>query len=225
MGQKINPIMFRLGVGGTWNSRWFASGADYRSSLHEDLAMRRYLQKDLKQAGIAKVLIERTHKKCRISIHSARPGLIIGKKGADIERIRKNLSGFTSSEINLNVVEVPKPEIDATLIAQSIAQQLERRVAFRRAMKRAVQSAMRSGAEGIKIICSGRLNGLEISRTEWYLEGRVSLQTLRADIDYGSSAAHTAYGICGVKVYVCKKNAPESNQASSTDRRALNKGN
>ncbi|AHA28269.1 30S ribosomal protein S3 [Candidatus Liberibacter americanus] len=223
MGQKINPIMFRLGVNRTWDSRWFANGSDYSSFLHEDLSIRKYLQKDLKQAGIAKILIERTHKKCRVTIHSARPGLIIGKKGVDIDRIRKKISAMTSSEVHLNVVEVPKPEIDAALIAQSIAQQLERRVVFRRAMKRAVQSAMRLGVEGIKVICAGRLNGVELSRTEWYLEGRVSLQTLRANIDYGCASAETAYGICGVRVYVCKGNIASSENASSSDRRSLDK--
>ncbi|MBY7649359.1 MAG: 30S ribosomal protein S3 [Candidatus Liberibacter europaeus] len=225
MGQKINPIMFRLGVNRLSDSRWFASGSDYPSFLHEDLAMRKYLQHDLKQAAVAKILIERTHKKCRVAVHSARPGLIIGKKGVDIDRIRKKLSGMTSSEVHLNVVEVSKPEIDATLIAQSIAQQLERRVLFRRAMKRAVQSAMRFGVDGIKVICAGRLNGAELSRTEWYLEGRVSLQTLRADIDYGAAIAKTAYGICGVKVYVCKGEILDSKGVTDSNNRVLDKDN
>ncbi|MBA5724535.1 30S ribosomal protein S3 [Candidatus Liberibacter sp.] len=225
MGQKVNPIIFRLGVNRTWDSRWFARrGSDYASLLHEDLAMRKYLQKDLKQAGISKILIERPHMKCRIIIHSARPAFIIGKKGVDIERIRKKLSGMTSSEVHLNIVEVSKPEINATLIAQSVAQQLEKRVVFRRAMKRAVQSAMRFGVDGIKIICAGRLNGLELSRTEWYLEGRVSLQTLRADIDYGSAEARTVYGICGVKVYVCNGEILEHDSMASSQR-ALEKDN
>ncbi|WP_354688000.1 30S ribosomal protein S3 [Candidatus Liberibacter africanus] len=202
MGQKINPILFRLGANCTWSSRWFAQGSEYGNFLHEDLEIRKYLQSNLKHAGIAKILIERTHKKCRITVYSSRPGLIIGKKGTDIEKVRKKLAQMTASEIYLSVNEVSKPEINASLIAQSVAQQLEKRVVFRRAMKRAVQSAMRFGVEGIKIICSGRLNGLELSRTEWYLEGRVPLQTLRAHIDYGAAVADTAYGTCGVKVYV-----------------------
>lgn len=194
MGQKINPIGFRLGINRTWDSRWFADNAEYGQLLHEDLKIRAYLMEELKSAGIAKVVIERPHKKCRVTIHSARPGLIIGKKGADIEKLRKKLSEMTNSETHLNIVEVRKPEVDATLVAQSIAQQLERRVAFRRAMKRAVQSAMRLGAEGIKITCAGRLGGAEIARTEWYREGRVPLHTLRADIDYGTAEAETAFG-------------------------------
>jgi len=204
MGQKINPIGFRLGINRTWDSRWYADTAEYGKLLHEDLKIRAYLIKELKQAGIAKVVIERPHKKCRVTIHSARPGLIIGKKGADIEKLRKKISSMTNSETHLNIVEVRKPEIDATLVAQSIAQQLERRVAFRRAMKRAVQSAMRLGAEGIRINCSGRLGGAEIARLEWYREGRVPLHTLRADIDYGVAEAHTAFGVCGIKVWIFK---------------------
>ena len=204
MGQKINPIGFRLGINRTWDSRWFADNAEYGQLLHEDLKMRKFVMNELKQAGISKVVIERPHKKCRVTIHSARPGLIIGKKGADIDKLRKKLSDMTNSETHLNIVEVRKPEIDATLVAQSIAQQLERRVAFRRAMKRAVQSAMRLGAEGIKITCAGRLGGAEIARTEWYREGRVPLHTLRADIEYGFSEARTTYGTIGVQVLVFK---------------------
>ena len=202
MGQKINPIGFRLGINRTWDSRWFADNAEYGKLLHEDLKIRKYLMTELKQAGIAKVVIERPHKKCRVTIHSARPGLIIGKKGADIEKLRKKISTMTNSETHLNIVEVRKPEVDATLVAQSITQQLERRIAFRRAMKRAVQSAMRLGAEGIKITCAGRLGGAEIARTEWYREGRVPLHTLRADIDYGFREARTASGRVGVKVWI-----------------------
>jgi len=204
MGQKINPVGLRLGINRTWNSRWFAGRGEYGKLLHEDLAIRAYLMQELVQAGIAKVVIERPHKKCRITIHSARPGLIIGKKGADIEKLRKKLQTMTKADTSLNIVEVRKPEVDAALIAQSIAQQLERRVAFRRAMKRAVQSAMRLGAEGIRINCSGRLGGAEIARMEWYREGRVPLHTLRADIDYATAEAKTVYGICGVKVWVFK---------------------
>jgi small subunit ribosomal protein S3 len=185
MGQKINPIGFRLGINRTWDSRWYANTGEYGKLLHEDIKIRDYLEKELKQAAISKVVIERPHKKCRVTIHAARPGLIIGKKGADIEKLRKKLTEMTQSETHLNIVEVRKPETDATLVAQSIAQQLERRIAFRRAMKRAVQSAMRLGAEGIRINCSGRLGGAEIARMEWYREGRVPLHTLRADVDYG----------------------------------------
>ncbi|WP_176083474.1 30S ribosomal protein S3 [Martelella sp. HB161492] len=227
MGQKINPIGFRLGINRTWDSRWFADNHEYGKLLHEDLKIRAYLLKELKQAGIAKVVIERPHKKCRVTIHSARPGLIIGKKGADIEKLRRKLSTMTDSEMHLNIVEVRKPETDATLVAQSIAQQLERRVAFRRAMKRAVQSAIRLGAEGIKITCGGRLGGAEIARTEWYREGRVPLHTLRADIDYGTAEAETAYGVCGIKVWIFKGEILEHDPMAS-ERRALegdNKGN
>ena len=204
MGQKINPIGFRLGINRTWDSRWFADNAEYGQLLHEDLKIRAYLMEELKQAGIAKVVIERPHKKCRVTIHSARPGLIIGKKGADIEKLRKRVSEMTKSETHLNIVEVRKPEIDAQLVAESIAQQMERRVSFRRAMKRGVQNAMRMGALGIRVNVSGRLGGAEIARTEWYREGRVPLHTLRADIDYALSEAETPYGIIGVKVWIFK---------------------
>lgn len=204
MGQKINPIGFRLGINRTWDSRWFATKGEYGKLLHEDIAIREYLEKELAAASISKVVIERPHKKCRVTIHSARPGIIIGKKGADIEKLRRKLGEMTSSEVHININELRKPEVDATIVAQSIAQQLERRVAFRRAMKRSVQSAMRLGALGIRINCSGRLGGAEIARMEWYREGRVPLHTLRADIDYGVASAATAYGICGIKVWVFK---------------------
>ena len=204
MGQKINPIGLRLGVNRTWDSRWFSSKGEYGKLLHEDMKIRELLMGALKQAAISKIVIERPHKKCRVNIHSARPGVVIGKKGADIDKLRKQVAKLTKSEVAINIVEVRKPEIDATLVADSIAQQLERRVAFRRAMKRAMQSAMRLGAEGIKIICSGRLGGAEIARSEAYREGRVPLHTLRADIDYGVATAHTAYGTCGIKVWVFK---------------------
>jgi len=204
MGQKINPIGFRLGINRTWDSRWFATKGEYGNLLHEDIAIREYLEKELSAASISKVVIERPHKKCRVTIHSARPGIIIGKKGADIEKLRRKLGEMTSSEVHININEVRKPEIDATIVAQSIAQQLERRVAFRRAMKRSVQSAMRLGALGIRINCAGRLGGAEIARMEWYREGRVPLHTLRADIDYGVASAATAYGICGIKVWIFK---------------------
>ena len=204
MGQKVSPVGLRLGVNRTWDSRWYADRDAYGSLLHEDLKLRKFIEKELSQAGISKVVIERPAKKCRVTVYSARPGVIIGKKGADIEKLRRKLAGMTDAEVSLNIVEVRKPEVDAKLIAENIAQQLERRVAFRRAMKRAVQSAMRLGALGIRINCAGRLGGAEIARTEWYREGRVPLHTLRADIDYGTSEAHTAYGVCGMKVWVFK---------------------
>ena len=179
MGQKINPVGLRVGINRTWDSRWFAGRDEYGKLLHEDMAIRAHIMKQQRPAGISKVVIERPHKKCRVTVHSARPGVLIGKKGADIEKLRSELARLTESEVHLNIVEVRKPEIDATLIAENIAQQLERRVAFRRAMKRAVQSALRLGAIGIRINVSGRLGGAEIARTEWYREGRVPLHTLR----------------------------------------------
>lgn len=218
MGQKINPIGLRLGINRTWDSRWYANTGEYGKLLHEDLKIRDILMSELKQSGVSKVVIERPHKKCRVTIHSARPGLIIGKKGADIEKLRKRLADLTGGDTSLNIVEVRKPEVDAILIAQSIAQQLERRIAFRRAMKRAVQSAMRLGAEGIRINCSGRLGGAEIARMEWYREGRVPLHTLRADVDYGRAEASTAYGICGVKVWVFKGEILEHDPMASERR-------
>jgi small subunit ribosomal protein S3 len=202
MGQKVNPIGLRLGINRTWDSRWFADKAEYGKLLHEDMKIREVLMKNLKQAAVSKIIIERPHKKCRVTIHSARPGVVIGKKGADIDKIRKMVAKLTASEVVINIVEVRKPEVDATLVADSIAQQLERRVAFRRAMKRAMQSAIRLGAQGIRISCSGRLGGAEIARQEQYREGRVPLHTLRADIDYGVATAHTAYGTCGIKVWI-----------------------
>jgi small subunit ribosomal protein S3 len=204
MGQKVNPIGLRLGVNRTWDSRWYAGRREYGKLLQEDLKLRKYIAKTRRQAGISKVVIERPHRKCRITVHSARPGILIGKKGTDIEKLRGELAAMSSSEVHLNIVEVRKPEIDATLVAESIAQQLERRVAFRRAMKRAVQSALRLGAQGIRINCSGRLGGAEIARMEWYREGRVPLHTLRANIDYGTALAETAYGIIGIKVWIFK---------------------
>ena len=204
MGQKVNPIGLRLGINRTWDSRWFASRGEYAKLLHEDMRIREVLMKELKQAAVSRIVIERPHKKCRVTIHSARPGVVIGKKGADIDKIRKTVAKLTDSEVVINIVEVRKPEVDAALVAESIAQQLERRVAFRRAMKRAVQSAIRLGAQGIRINCSGRLGGAEIARLEWYREGRVPLHTLRADVDYGVATAHTAYGTCGIKVWIFK---------------------
>ncbi len=203
MGQKVNAIGFRIGVNKTWDSRWFA-GSDYSAKLHEDYKIQDYLKRTLDAAGVSKVVIERPTKKAHITIHTARPGVVIGKKGADIDKIKKDLAKFTKDEVHLNIVPVAKPEIDATLIAESIAQQLEKRVAFRRAMKRSVQSCLRLGAQGIRINVSGRLGGAEIARMEWYREGRVPLHTLRSDIDYGTARSETAYGTIGVKVWVYK---------------------
>ena len=203
MGHKVNPIGLRLGINRTWDSRWYADSG-YGDMLHDDLEIRKALRKRLQQAGVSRIIIERPAKKARITIHTARPGVVIGKKGADIEKLRRDLQQMTGSDVHLNIVEIRKPEIDARLVAENIAQQLERRVAFRRAMKRAVQSAMRLGAQGIRINCGGRLGGAEIARTEWYREGRVPLHTLRADVDFGEATALTTYGTCGVKVWVFK---------------------
>jgi small subunit ribosomal protein S3 len=203
MGQKVNPIGLRLGINRTWDSRWYAS-KDYSTKLLQDIKLRAYVLENLKQAGVARVIIERAANKTNVTIHSARPGVIIGKKGSDIEKLRKDLSKFTGGEVTLNIVEIRKPELDAQLVADGIAQQLERRVSFRRAMKRAVQSAQRLGAGGIRVNCSGRLAGAEIARREWYREGRVPLHTLRADVDYATSRASTTYGIIGVKVWIFK---------------------
>jgi small subunit ribosomal protein S3 len=218
MGQKINPIGMRLQINRTWDSRWYADSKEYGDLLHEDLAIRAYIRKNASQAGISRVIIERPHKKCRVTIHAARPGVIIGKKGADIESLRKELAKLTASELHLNIVEVRKPEIDAQLVAENIGQQLERRVSFRRAMKRAVQNAMRMGALGVRVNCSGRLGGAEIARTEWYREGRVPLHTLRADIDYAHYEALTAYGIIGIKVWIYKGDIME-HDPQARDRR------
>src|SRR6266403_5871201 len=204
MGQKVNPPGLRHGINRTWDSRWYAGKNEYGKLLHEDMKIRKELGTQLKQAAVSKIVIARPHKQCQVTVHSARPGVVIGKKGADIEKLRKSVAKLTDSDVVINIVEIRKPELDATLVAESIAQQLERRVAFRRAMKRAVQSAMRLGAEGIRINCSGRLGGAEIARMEWYREGRVPLHTLRADVDYGHATAKTTYGTCGVKVWVFK---------------------
>ncbi|MBQ8464700.1 MAG: 30S ribosomal protein S3 [Alphaproteobacteria bacterium] len=203
MGQKVNPTGLRLGINRTWDSRWYAD-EKFTDYLHEDVKIKEFLKEKLAQAGISRIVIERPAKKARVTIHSARPGVVIGKKGQDIENLRKEIQKLTSSEVQLNILEVRKPELDAQLVADSVAQQLERRVAFRRAMKRVMQSALRLGAEGIKVSCSGRLGGAEIARTEYYREGRVPLHTLRADIDYATSTAHTTYGACGIKVWIYK---------------------
>ena len=218
MGQKVNPIGMRLQVNRTWDSRWFANTKEYSGLLQEDLKMRAFIKDECKQAGISKVIIERPHRKCRVTVHTARPGVIIGKKGADIESLRRKLANMTKSELHLNIVEVRKPELDAVLVGESIAQQLERRVSFRRAMKRAVQNAMRMGALGIRVNVAGRLGGAEIARTEWYREGRVPLHTLRADIDYAGIAAKTPYGIIGIKVWIFKGEIME-HDPSARDRR------
>ena len=220
MGQKVNPIGLRLGINRTWDSRWYAGKNEYGTLLHEDMKIREELMKALKQAAVSKIVIERPHKKCRVTIHSARPGVVIGKKGADIEKLRKQVAKLTDSDVVINIIEIRKPELDATLVAESIAQQLERRVAFRRAMKRAVQSAMRLGAQGIRINCSGRLGGAEIARMEWYREGRVPLHTLRADVDYGVATAFTTYGTCGVKVWIFKGEIMEHDSMAQDKRLA-----
>ncbi|MGV6812839.1 MAG: 30S ribosomal protein S3 [Brevirhabdus sp.] len=219
MGHKVNPIGMRLQVNRTWDSRWYADTKDYGDLLLEDIKMREFINKECKQAGVSRIIIERPHKKCRVTIHTARPGVIIGKKGADIETLRKKLAAMTDSELHLNIVEVRKPELDAQLVAQSIADQLERRVSFRRAMKRAVQNAMRMGALGIRVNVAGRLGGAEIARTEWYREGRVPLHTLRADIDYAHAEGMTPYGIIGIKVWIFKGEIME-HDPSARDRKA-----
>lgn len=220
MGQKVNPIGLRLGINKTWDSKWFFSN-EYADKLHEDLKIRAYLKKELSKAGIGRIVIERPAKKAIISIYTARPGSVIGRKGSDIDKIKKDLARFTNDELHLNIVEIRKPETDALLVAQSIAQQLERRIAFRRAMKRAVQSTMRLGAQGIRVNVSGRLGGAEIARTEWYREGRVPLHTLRADVDYGVASAHTTYGVIGVKVWIYKGDVFGDGQESNASENAF----
>ena len=204
MGQKINPIGLRLGINRTWESRWYANTSEYGDLLHQDLAIRNFLASELKAASVARIIIERPHKTCRITIYTARPGVVIGKKGADIEVLRKRVASMVDGEVFINLVEVRKPEVDATLVADGIAQQLERRVSFRRAMKRSLQSAMRMGAVGCKLKLGGRLGGAEIARVEQYQEGSVPLHTMRADIDYGTARAMTAMGIIGIKVWINK---------------------
>lgn len=203
MGQKVNPIGLRVGINRTWDSRWF-DDRKYADKLIQDLELRKYVQERLKAAGISKVIIERVAKTTKVAVYTARPGVIIGKKGADIEKLRKDLSARAGSDVALNIIEIRKPEVDAQLVAEGVCQQLERRVSFRRAMKRAVQSTLRLGGQGIRINVSGRLGGTDIARTEWYREGRVPLHTLRADLDYGFAEALTTYGIIGVKVWIYK---------------------
>ncbi len=224
MGQKVNPVGLRLGVNRTWDSRWFARKGEYAKLLHEDMRMRKVLKQRLNQAGVSRIIIERPHKQCRVTIYAARPGVIIGKKGADIDKLRKDISAMTEGDVALNIVEVRKPETDAQLVAENIAQQLERRVAFRRAMKRAQQSAMRLGAKGFRVSVSGRLGGAEIARMEQYKEGRVPLHTLRADMDYGFAEALTTYGIIGVKVWIFKGEVLEHDPMAQDKRLAGESG-
>ncbi len=219
MGQKVNPIGFRLGVTKNWSSKWYANSKNFSVFLQNDIKVREYLNKKLVNAAVSKIVIERPAKNAKITIYSARPGIVIGKKGEDIETLRASLQDLMGIPVQLNIEEIRKPEVDASLIAQSIAQQLEKRVMFRRAMKRAMQNAMRLGAQGIKIMSSGRLNGIEIARSEWYREGRVPLHTLRADIDYGVARAQTTYGIIGIKVWLFKGerfDEPTSNTKQDT---------
>lgn len=222
MGQKINPIGIRLGINRTWESRWYAGKKDYADKVHQDLELRAFIKKELKQAGVARVVIERAADKVKVNIHTSRPGIIIGKKGADIEILKKKIMKMIGCPVSLNIIEIRKPEADAQIIAETIAGQLERRVSFRRAMKRAQQSAMRLGVGGIRINCAGRLGGAEIARTEWYREGRVPLQTLRADIDYGFAEALTTYGIIGVKIWVFKGEVMEHNPQARDERAMQN---
>jgi small subunit ribosomal protein S3 len=203
MGQKVNPIGLRIGINKTWDSRWF-SNKNYAEMLHQDFEIRKYVEKNFGQAGISKVIIERPSKKARVTIHAARPGVLIGKKGSDIEKLKKHIAKIANAEAAINIVEVRKPELDARLVAEGMAQQIERRVSFRRAMKRGMQTAMRMGALGIRVNCSGRLSGAEIARMEWYREGRVPLHTLRSDVDYGIATAQTTYGSIGLKIWIYK---------------------
>lgn len=223
MGQKVNPNGMRLGINRTWDSRWFAA-KDYGQMLQDDIRIRKFITDKLKQAGIARIVIERPAKKAIITIHAAKPGIIIGKRGGDIEKLKADLSKLMKAEVTLNIVEVRKPELDARLVAESIAQQMERRVSYKRAMKRSIQSAMRLGAQGIRIMCSGRLGGIEIARDEEYREGRVPLHTLRADVDYGVGTAYTTYGTCGVKVWIFKgeilEHDPMARERRSQDQQA-----
>ncbi|TSE29410.1 30S ribosomal protein S3 [Tepidimonas charontis] len=217
MGQKIHPTGFRLAVSRNWASRWYANNREFAGMLADDIKVREYLRSKLKNAAVSRIVIERPAKNARITIHSARPGVVIGKKGEDIERLKKDLAAMLGVPVAVNIEEIRKPEVDAQLIADSITQQLEKRIMFRRAMKRAMQNAMRLGAQGVKIMSSGRLNGIEIARTEWYREGRVPLHTLRADIDYGTSVAKTTYGTIGVKVWVYKGDTLGRNDVPSLD--------
>lgn len=218
MGQKVNPIAMRLQINRTWDSRWYANKRDYGDLLQEDLKIRAFIKKECAQAGISRVIIERPYKKCRITVHSARPGVIVGRKGSEVEALKTSLRKLTDSELFFNIVEVKRPEIDAQLAADSVATQIENRVSFRRAMKRSVQSAMRMGALGVRVNVAGRLGGAEIARTEWYREGRVPLHTLRADVDYAQATASTPYGVIGIKIWIFKGEIME-HDPSARDRR------
>ena len=222
MGQKVNPSGFRLGINRTWDSKWYADDK-YGEFLENDLKIRKYIDKEVKKAGLSKVIIERSSKKIIIAIHAARPGIIIGKKGSDIEKLKKQLSKLTGSEINLNIVETKKPELDAKVVADNVAMQIENRAATKRVMKRAVQSALRLGAQGIRVCVGGRIGGAEIARVEWFKEGRVPLHTLRANIDYGTSTAKTTYGTCGVKVWLYK--GEKISKEDKTNNNLKNKNN
>jgi len=228
MGQKIHPTGFRLGIVTDWNSKWYADSKDYANYLHADLKVRDYLKKKLQHASVSKIEISRPAKNARIVIHTARPGIVIGKKGEDIERLRLDVSKMMGVPVHINIEEIRKPELDATLVAESVAQQLVKRIMFRRAMKRAVSNSMRLGAEGIRINVGGRLNGAEIARSEWYREGRVPLHTLRANIDYGTAEALTTYGIIGIKVWIFKgevfdhKSEPETTEETASTKAAAN---
>ena len=223
MGQKVNPNGIRLGINRTWSSRWF-SKSEYTNLLHQDLKIKKYVEKKLKNASISKINIERAAKKLRLSIFSSRPGIIIGKKGADIESLKNDLAKMSNLEVFLDIKEVRKPEVEAKLVAENIANQLEKRISFRRAMKKAVQSAIRLGAKGVKVVCSGRLGGAEIARTEKYHEGSVPLHTLRGDIDYATAEAETTYGICGIKVWI-NKGEILSNDPFASEKRQIDQGN
>ena len=220
MGQKVNPIGFRLGITRTWDSRWY-SKRDYAKLLHEDIKLRRYLKEKLFSAGIARIEIERAANKVKINVHTARPGIVIGKKGAGVEGIKADVQKMSKNEVFLNIIEVKKPESNATLIAENVASQLEKRVAFRRAMKKCMTSAFKQGIKGIKIRVSGRLGGAEIARTEWYSEDSVPLHTLRANIDYGTAEAHTTYGIIGIKTWVYTGEVPTLKKQAAADAKAL----
>ena len=222
MGQKVNPSGFRLGINRTWDSRWYAD-SKYSKFLENDLKIRKYIEEEVKKAGLSKVIIERSSKKIIIAIHAARPGIIIGKKGSDIEKLKKQLSKLTGSEINLNIVETKKPELNAKVVADNIAMQIENRAATKRVMKRAVQSALRLGAQGIRVCVAGRIGGAEIARVEWFKEGRVPLHTPRANIDYGTSTAKTTYGTCGVKVWLYK--GEKISKEDKTNNNLKNKNN
>lgn len=215
MGQKVNPNGFRVGINKPWKSVWYAGKKDYRQQLLEDIKIRKYLKEKLMQAGLARIGIERMGNRVRITLNTSRPGIVIGKKGAEIDRLKKELKKFTKSEVLLVIREVKKPEINSVLIAENIAMQIQRRVAFRRAMKKAVLQAMKSGALGIRVACAGRLAGADMARTEWYIKGRVPLQTLRADIDYGTTEAMTTYGIIGIKVWVFTGEVLEDRKAEA----------